>query len=367
MRQLYWGWPLLKRIFITGAAGLIGGEIAARLAAQGHSVTGLVHRNPELRSNDDVVLDTQAWRADAHHAGQVQTLKGDVSKRCFGWDEARWAAIAAEHDLLIHSAATVRFDLSYADCAAVNVEGTRHAVALAQLGEMPLLHISTAYVCGTRQGIIDEVEPRDGAEFANSYEACKADAERLVQASGVPHAIARPSIVVGDSQTGAIRQFDTIYAALKLIAEGRVATMPARAEASLDFVPIDHVARGIVAIAETMDRAAGGIFHLVANRALSIPDFFETLDGYDFFKRPKIIAPEAFDLGGLSPLERRVFGRLLGPYAGYFQRSPRFNDDRLRALTGLECPPTGKDFFKTLVDYCISVGFLGAKAQRTSG
>ena len=226
---------------------------------------------------------------------------------------------------------------------------------------------ATAYVCGTRQGIIDEVEPRDGAEFANSYEACKADAERLVQASGVPHAIARPSIVVGDSQTGAIRQFDTIYAALKLIAEGRVASMPARAEASLDFVPIDHVARGIVAIAETMDRAAGGIFHLVANRALSIPDFFETLDGYDFFKRPAIIAPEAFDLGGLSPLERRVFGRLLGPYAGYFQRSPRFNDDRLRALTGLECPPTGKDFFKTLVDYCISVGFLGAKAQRTSG
>ena len=62
-------------------------------------------------------------------------------------------------------------------------------------------------------------------------------------------------------------------------------------------------------------------------------------------------------------LERRVFGRLLGPYAGYFQRSPRFNDQKLRALTGLACPPTGKDFFRTLVDYCIDVGFLGAKAK----
>lgn len=357
----------MKRILITGAAGLIGGEIASRLAAQGHSVTGLVHRNPELRSNDDVVLATTQWRAGGHQPGRVQTIGGDVSKRCFGWGEADWAAIADEHDLLIHSAATVRFDLSYADCAAVNVEGTRNALDLARRANMPMLHISTAYVCGMRQGTIDEVEPRDGAEFANSYEACKADAERLVQASGVPHAIARPSIVVGDSETGAIRQFDTIYAALKLIAEGRIAQMPARSEASLDFVPIDHVARGIVAIAGAMDRAAGGIFHLVANRALSIPDFFDTLDGYAFFKRPAIIAPEAFDMGGLSPLERRVFGRLLGPYAGYFQRSPRFNDDRLRALTGLECPPTGKAFFKTLVDYCISVGFLGTKAQRTSG
>lgn len=352
-----------KRIFITGAAGLIGGEIAARLSGRGHSVTGLVHRNPELRNNEDVLLATRGWAAGSHAPGSVQTISGDVSKPRFGWDEAQWNAFAADHDMLIHSAATVRFDLSYEDCAAVNVGGTRHALALARLGAMPILHISTAYVCGTRQGQIDEVEPHVGAEFANSYEACKADAERLVQASGIPHAIARPSIVVGDSKTGAIRQFDTIYAALKLIAEGRVAKMPARPDASLDFVPIDHVARGIVAIADAMDRAAGGIFHLVADRALSIPDFFETLDSYDFFKRPAIIAPEAFDANALTPLERRVFGRLLGPYAGYFQRSPRFNDQKLRALTGLACPPTGKDFFRTLVDYCIDVGFLGAKAK----
>lgn len=352
-----------KRIFITGAAGLIGGEIASRLCEKGHSVTGLVHRNPELRSNADAVLPSQPWVAGAHRVGGIQTISGDVSRGQFGWDDTTWAAFAADHDLLIHSAATVRFDLSYEDCAAVNVEGTRHALDLARLGGVPILHISTAYVCGTREGAINEVEPRDGAEFANSYEACKADAERLVQASGVPHAIARPSIVVGDSQTGAIRQFDTIYAALKLIAEGRVARMPARSDASLDFVPIDHVARGIVAIAGAMDKAAGGIFHLVANRALSIPDFFETLDGYDFFKRPAMIAPEAFDASALTPLERRVFGRLLGPYVGYFQRSPRFNDDKLRDLTGLVCPPTGKDFFKILVDYCIGVGFLGEKAK----
>jgi 2-alkyl-3-oxoalkanoate reductase len=352
-----------KRIFITGAAGLIGGEIAARLCAQGHSVTGLVHRNHELRNNDDEVLKTRGWAADSHIAGSIQTISGDVSKPRFGWDEARWNAFAGDHDLLIHSAATVRFDLAYEDCAAVNVGGTRHALDLARLGEIPILHISTAYVCGTRQGQIDEVEPCEDAVFANSYEACKADAERLVQASGLRHAIARPSIVVGDSKTGAIRQFDTIYAALKLIAEGRVAKMPVRAEASLDFVPIDHVARGIVAIAGAMDKAAGGIFHLVADRALSIPDFFETLDSYEFFRRPATIDPEAFDASALSPLERRVFGRLIGPYAGYFQRSPRFNDRKLRELTGLVCPPTGKDFFKTLVDYCIGVGFLGVKAK----
>ena len=74
----------------------------------------------------------------------------------------------------------------------------------------------------------------------------------LVAAAGPRHVIARPSIVLGDSRTGAIRGFDTIYAAFKLIAEGRVSRMPARACATLDFVPIDHVARGLVALARTV-------------------------------------------------------------------------------------------------------------------
>lgn len=359
----------MKRIFITGAAGLIGGEITARFRDRGHAVTAMVHRNPELRSNDGAVITAAPWVAGFHTPGSVQLIAGDVSRAQFGWDDATWATIAGDHDLLIHSAATVRFDLSYDECAAVNVEGTRGALELAACGDMAFLQISTAYVCGTAEGAVFEVDARADATFANSYEACKAAAEVLVRESGLDHAIARPSIVVGDSKSGAIRQFDTIYAALRLIAEGRVTRMPARDTASLDFVPIDHVARGIVAIAEAIERARGGIYHLVAQRALSIPDFFATLDGYQFFKRPKMIAPEAFEAGALSPLERRVFGRLLEPYVGYFQRSPRFNDDRLRALTGLECPPTGATFFKTLVDYCISVGFLGRDSalQRTSG
>jgi 2-alkyl-3-oxoalkanoate reductase len=83
-----------KRIFITGAAGLIGGEIASRLSEQGHSVTGLVHRNHELRNNNDLILATRDWSAGGHSAGSVLTISGDVSKPRFGWDEAQWSAFA---------------------------------------------------------------------------------------------------------------------------------------------------------------------------------------------------------------------------------------------------------------------------------
>ena len=108
-------------ILVTGAAGLLGGEVCARLIASDHRVTALVHRNRDIRANDGSAV-------------AVDTLAGDVSRPRFGWSEAEFAAVAEAHDLLIHCAATVRFDLAEAEYEAVNVAGTRHAIALAEAG-----------------------------------------------------------------------------------------------------------------------------------------------------------------------------------------------------------------------------------------
>ncbi|MBU0669275.1 MAG: SDR family oxidoreductase, partial [Alphaproteobacteria bacterium] len=197
--------------------------------------------------------------------------------------------------------------------------------------------------------------------FANGYEASKAAGERLVRASGLRWAVARPSIVLGDSASGAIRQFDTTYAAFKLIAEGRVCAMPATTGATLDFVPIDHVAQGVVAIAERMEQAAGGTFHLVSGQPLPVERFAEAIGSYAHFHQPALVPPEQFDPAALAPLERRLFRRIAGLYASYFQRDPRFDDAALRALTGRACPPTGEAYIRRLIDHCIEVGFLPAE------
>ena len=49
--------------------------------------------------------------------------------------------------------------------------------------------------------------------------------------------------------------------------------MPARAGATLDFVPINHVAAGLVALAERIGDAAGGRFHLVSGEPVPIADW----------------------------------------------------------------------------------------------
>ena len=337
------------RILVTGAAGLIGGEVATRLAARGHRVSALVHRNRDVRGNDG---DAPVLHSVVH---------GDVAQPHFALVD--FDAVAREHDLLIHCAATTRFDLNDEEYRATNVAGAAHAIDVARSGGMALLHVSTAYVCGRRDGAIGENDPLPATGFANGYEASKAQGEALVAASGLCHAVARPSVVVGDSTTGAIRTFGAIYAAFKLIAEGRVRHMAATADATIDFVPIDHVAAGIVALAENMAAAHGGRYHLVSAQPVPVALFAAAIGAYPQFHAPALVTPERFDPAALPPLERRLYTRVAGLYSSYFQRNPRFDDTRFRALTGLSCPPTGAAYLGRLIDYCISVGFLSGNAH----
>ena len=246
------------KIFLTGATGLIGGEVAQRLVARGHEVTAAIHRKPDVLSNDGQPVVV---------AGRVAI---DLEAPGLGLDEAHAQQLAEHHDLVLHCAATTRFDLDAEAYRATNVAGTAAVLELAARGNVPMLHVSTAYVCGSRSGLIREDDPLPTEDFTNGYEASKAEAEALVAAANSYHVIARPSIVVGDSKTGAIRSFDTIYAAFKLIAEGRVRHMPAKVGATLDFVPIDHVAAGLVMLAEQIEDAAGGRFHLASGNPVPI-------------------------------------------------------------------------------------------------
>lgn len=339
----------MLNILLTGAAGLIGGELAARLVAAGHRVTAMVHRTREIRANDGRVVTP------------YEVITGDVSLPLFGWDKGQFDRLTKTCDLVVHCAATVRFDLEEEEYSRVNIGGAANAAEFARAGNMPLLHVSTAYVCGTRDGPILEKEPLPDAGFANGYEKSKAAAERLIRASGVRFAIARPSIVVGDSISGVIRQFDTTYAAFKLIAEGLVRHMPARDGATLDFVPVDHVAGSLADIAGNMPKADGGTFHLVSGQPIPVTDFTAAIGSFPQFHRPELVSPDLFDPSSLPPLERRLYRRVAGLYASYFQRDPHFDDRQAQALTGRACPPTGAEYLHRLITHCLDVGFLAGE------
>lgn len=346
----------MLKILVTGAAGLIGGEVCARLVARGHAVTALVHRRAEIRGNDGAPVPG------------LRIVRGDVAKAGLGLAQPSGAL-----DVVVHCAAALEFDAPMEHLAAINVEGTRHAARFARTSGARLLHVSTAYVCGLAEGLVAEAPVPAGTCFANNYEASKAAAEEVVRQHGVAHAIARVAIVLGDSVTGAIRDFPAICTLFRLMALGTVRALPIARRATLDLVPIDFVAGGLVLLAERMAAADGRIVHLASGAPMAAAALPRALARFAHLPQARVVEPEAFDLDRCPASERRVLGQLLASYGGYLTRSPLFDTSAIRALTGLACPPPDEAWLDRLIAHGIARGYLPAPAgepvmrQRTSG
>ncbi|MER7878326.1 SDR family oxidoreductase [Streptomyces solisilvae] len=340
------------RVLVTGAAGLVGAEVTARLAAAGHQVTALVHNNPVLVRNDGTALET----------GAVTCLPGDVTEPRLGLPEAEYRALAAGGlDRIVHCAAVTDFGLPDEVYQAVNVDGTAHVLELARAGGVPLVHVGTAYVCGERDGLIRETELDEGQRLANAYEDSKFRAETLVhkaQADGVRAAIVRPSIVVGDERTGVVRDYKNIYVVLKLATEGKVRSIPGQYEARLDLVPVDYVADIITEVTQRFEEAAGRTFHAVG-APLTLRDFSDVMAEYPPFHVPRFIPPTSFDTQRLPRRERVYYERVMTLYESYFRRRMRFDDSHTAGLVTRRPPGDGQDFLRTLIDNCLETGYLG--------
>ena len=80
--------------------------------------------------------------------------------------------------------------------------------------------------------------------------------------SGLPAAIVRPSIIVGDSVTGWTQAFNVIYWPLQAFARGLFPSVPADPGARVDIVPVDVVADALLELLRGPVR--GGAFHVVS-------------------------------------------------------------------------------------------------------
>ncbi len=101
--------------------------------------------------------------------------------------------------------------------------------------------------------------------FSPTYEQSKYEGELLVQAAKEELSISifRPSMVVGDSQTGAIKTFNTFYFPLRLYLTGKLRILPVNRSLRINIVPVDYVAKSVVKLTFN-PKAEGRNFHLVA-------------------------------------------------------------------------------------------------------
>ncbi|MFB9904333.1 SDR family oxidoreductase [Allokutzneria oryzae] len=338
----------MSTILVTGAAGLVGSEVVARLVKSGHKVLALVHRQQVLHRNSGAALCS----------ADVTLVPGDVTKPRLGLP----ARIASTVDKVVHCAAITDFGRSKAVYQSVNVDGTTNVVELAAGLGVPLVHVGTAYVCGERDGVALESDLDVGQRFANAYEESKLQAETLVhkaRADGLAAAVVRPSIVVGAERTGVVRDFKNLYVVLKLTTEGKVRSIPGHYDANLDLVPVDYVADLTVEVAERFSEAEGKTFHAVG-KALTLRDFSDVLAEYPSFGVPRFVPPSSFDAQRLPMAERMYYERVASLYESYFQRRVHFDTSTTDAFRRRKAPSGGPAYLRRLLDHCLKVGYLGA-------
>ncbi|WP_433522476.1 SDR family oxidoreductase [Nocardia pseudovaccinii] len=337
-------------VLVTGAAGLVGAEVVARLAAASRPVAAVLHSNSTIVRNDGTLIE----------AGTA--VAGDVRLPGLGLSVRDTEDLAERVGIIVHCAATTAFDASAADYEELNVVGTANAIALAREWEVPLVHVSTAYVCGMRGGTITEDELDAGQTFGNGYEDSKFRAEKLVRAAGeqgLPWAIVRPGIVTGASDTGTIREYKNLYTVVKLMVEGKLRSLPGRYDATLSLAPVDHVADVIAAAVLDFDSAQNRTLHALGRDTLSLREVSDVLAEYPSFEVATFVPEATFAEDDLEPIEREYYRRIGSLYTSYFRRRLVFDTARADVLLGKPSPASGKEYLRVLLDYCLESGYLG--------
>ena len=339
-------------VFLTGATGFLGMEVLARLLEAGdRKVVALVRAADDAAAEDRLygVLNT-LWRDPTPYQANVRAVAGDVTSPGLGLDQTARTALAEEVGAVLHCAASISFDLPVEDARAINVEGTREVIGFAReckaLGRLErFVHVSTAYVAGKYEGTFRERQLDAGQEFRNTYEQTKWEAEHVVrEATDLAPAVARPSIVMGESDTGWTPAFNVLYWPLRAFSRGLFDEIPALPSAHVDIVPVDYVADALACL---LDSDAEGVFNLVSGREAPFANELVEL-ACDRFDRPR---PTVVESAGSSDDEHGAV------YLPYFDMEVVFDDSRARALlepAGIR-PPRLADYFGRLIDYAEAV------------
>src|SRR3954453_23254811 len=273
--------------FVTGFPGFIGKKL----------VQALLDDDPDAQI---VCLVEPRMEEAARNAAdeRVEILPGDITDRRLGLAPEDYERLTAETTNVFHLAAIYNLAVPFDIAQKVNVDGTGHIVEFCQNCERLERHnyVSTAYVAGTRRGVVYEHELIMGQWFKNHYESTKFQAEVWVRESmdKVPTAIYRPAIVVGDSQTGETQKFDGPYFMLRAIAvsmkRGWQLTQYGKPAAPFKVVPVDFIVNGLLAGSKD-PQAIGETFHLVDPDPISAGDVFTLLSELYANKKPAYTVP----------------------------------------------------------------------------
>jgi len=239
----------MRTALITGAAGVMGARLTARLRRAGWNVRALVMPGDPLRSRVERL--------------GCEVREGDVS------DATSLSGVCAGVDLVYHLAAVI---ISHDPTVfeRVNRDGTANVVAEAQRSQVGhFVYVSSASVTYPRR---------------TRYAESKLQAEQIVASSGLPYTIVRPTLVYeqgGGQELMMFLAYLKRFPVVPFIGSGKALKRPVWSEDVVDG--LERLAGASIALGKTYNFSGG--------EAISMRELAELLLHYHDRPRPVLPLP----------------------------------------------------------------------------
>ena len=371
--------PTQKSLLVTGSTGLLGTYLIRDLLLDGRSLAVVVRGSRKQSAAARVEAIVVHWEEIlGKRLPRPVVLEGDLTLPLCGLtsDDRSW--IRDHCDELLNNAASLTFRSAdrEAEPWRTNVGGTSQVLGLArETGLTHFHHVSTAYVCGLRTGVVREDDLNIGQDFGNDYERSKVEAEQLVRDAARPGGgfldtatIYRPSIIVGDSSTGWTSTYHGLYAGLRLghtlltkVVKGSTSgsallgLIGVSLRDTKNFVPVDWVS-AVIAHAVQSPAARGTTYHLTHPEPLSMDMVGRLIqEAVETFSRDA--SPDDPDLCDESWFAENLSTQL-DVYRSYFRNDPTFDRSQTSNIAGhIPCPPLDMPTLMKMAKFAIDHDF----------
>lgn len=281
----------MPAIFFTGFPGFLGSEMLPRVLKRSDDYA-LCLVQPKFRA----LAEERAAKIDAK---RIRLVEGDLTQPLDHID-------VSDVREIYHFAAVYDLSVPREPAMKINVTGTTRILDLAERApRLERLHyISTCYVSGRWPGLFLESDLEKGQRFNNYYEETKqlAEIEVRKRMTHIPSTVYRPSVVVGDSVSGATQKFDGPYFVLQwLLRQPKIAVLPVAGRPSrytFNCVPRDYVMNAMEYLSG-LKTNAGKTYALADPAPLTVDETIDTMAAAAERKVIRVPMPKSMAKGAL--------------------------------------------------------------------
>ena len=296
-----------RTILLTGSSGVVGSALLNHLGLNHlgqHRIVCLTHNTVPDRA--------------------LERVQGDLTAAGLGLDLRTRRRLIGEVDAIVHCAAVTEFTAGAEATRDLNVLGTQRVLDFAAEAGATTHYVSTAFVA---REDLTRPDVGEGAADPSRYLESKRNAETMVRDSGLPATIIRPSVVIGDSASGAISRFQGLHSLVKAIMKNALPVLPLHPLAHIDFIPQDLLAGAVARLIDN-EITSGEYWITSGQNALTAGAVVGLCLRVGLRHRMEIKPPRLVDLELVDRLIRPVF---IDPLPSASRR--RFDD--MLAMTSL--------------------------------